>query len=167
MGTRKKTKRARGQSSSPAMQVVDVGNQIWLAGLGALARAQKEGQKLFQSLVTEGRTLQTNTREATEEAITSAIDELRGAITSRTDAVRDKATETWDNVEKIFQSRVQKALQQLGVPTAREINALSRKVDELNRGVQELARARTTERRTTTRKARAATPAHGEQSASV
>ncbi|MET0661108.1 MAG: phasin family protein [Steroidobacteraceae bacterium] len=155
MATRKKSRRARALPKSQQLRVVDFGNQIWLAGLGALARTQKQGPKLFQSLVKEGRTVQSHTREATADAVTNAIDELRDTINSRSEAVRDKTTEAWDNVEKIFQSRVHKVLQQLGVPTAREISSLSRKVDELSRGVHELTRTRAAERRVATRRPRA------------
>ena len=59
-----------------------------------------------------------------------------------TDGVRGKAGETLENLEAIFQSRVQKALQQLGMPTSKEINALSRKVNELNHSVNALTRSR-------------------------
>ena len=161
MGTRKKARRTRSKPKAPAMRVVEMGNQVWLAGLGALARAQKQSPKLFQSLVEEGRSVQSHTREATEEAIDNAISELRSALSTRADLVRDKATETWDNVEKIFQSRVHKALQQLGVPTAREIKALSRKVDELNRSVQMLSRAKA-ERRPASRRPRTTASAQQE-----
>jgi DNA anti-recombination protein RmuC len=55
--------------------------------------------------------------------------------------VKDQATETWDHLEQIFQTRVQRALHQLGMPTAEEITALTRKVDELHTSVEKLARA--------------------------
>ncbi|MET0659243.1 MAG: phasin family protein [Steroidobacteraceae bacterium] len=155
MATRSKSKRSKSGKQGQQLRVIDMGNQIWLAGLGALGRAHNAGPKLFQSLVKEGRALQADTREVTEDTLSHAVGDLREALNVRTDAVRDKATETWDNVEKIFQSRVHKALQQLGVPTAREIAALSRKVDQLNRSVQELARARGGDRRGTARRARA------------
>ena len=103
---------------------IDVGHHIWLAGLGALARAQREGPKLFESLVEEGGSLEERQRA------------------TRAAEVRSKAGETIDNLEAIFQSRVQKALQQLGMPTSKEINALSRKVNELNQSVHALTRSK-------------------------
>jgi len=51
---------------------------------------------------------------------------------------RDQASETWDNLELLFQTRVQRALQQLGIPSGDEIRLLARRVAELNDSVQEL-----------------------------
>jgi len=51
---------------------------------------------------------------------------------------RDQASETWDNLELLFQTRVQGALQQLGIPSGDEIRLLARRVAELNDSVQEL-----------------------------
>jgi DNA anti-recombination protein RmuC len=62
-------------------------------------------------------------------------------VNRRVGSVRNQATETLDNLEKIFQTRVQRALHQLGMPTAEEITALTRKVDELHHSVERLARA--------------------------
>ena len=138
MAASKKGKRRTTKSASAKFDVIDVGNKIWLAGLGALARAQSESPKLFESLVAEGSAFQESARDSTERAFKSAVAEVRGAADDRMSAIRGKANETWDNVEKIFQSRVQKALQQLGMPTSNEIRALTRKVDELTRSVEGL-----------------------------
>jgi poly(hydroxyalkanoate) granule-associated protein len=139
--------------------IVNVGHQIWLAGLGALARAQSEGPKLFESLVEEGSAVHEHRREATQRAVKEAWEGVRGAIDTRTESVRGKASETWDNLEKIFQSRVQKALQQLGVPTTQEIHSLSRKVNELTRSVQELTRHQPRAKSTARRKPGTSPPA--------
>jgi hypothetical protein len=42
----------------------------------------------------------------------------------------------------MFQTRVQRALQQIGVPTSREIEKLSARVDTLNTNIEKLARRR-------------------------
>ena len=69
------------------------------------------------------------------------------------DGVKGQATETWDNLEKIFQTRVQRALHQLGMPTAEEIGALTRKVNELTDSVDRLARAQAPARKAAPAKA--------------
>jgi poly(hydroxyalkanoate) granule-associated protein len=144
MATRKKSKgkRASGEPRGALANVIDVGQQIWLAGLGAVARAQREGPKLFESLVAEGSEFQSDQRENVQERTTDLINNLRSQLDSRTAGVRGKATETIDNLEGILQARVLKALQQLGVPTSHEIDALARKVKELNRSVQALTQAK-------------------------
>lgn len=138
----KKSRRAKAQSPEPKNLFINSAHQIWLAGLGALARAQSEGPKLFQSLVEEGEKIQHRSRDAAQEALANAMKGVRSAIDERVEGARDRASETWDNIEKIFQTRVQKALKQLGVPTASDISALSRKVNDLTESVDHLARKR-------------------------
>lgn len=143
MAARKpKRTRAKAKAAQPKNLFINSAHQIWLAGVGALARAQTEGPKLFQSLVDEGQRVQSRSRDVAEEALTNAMKGMRSAIDDSVEGVRDRATETWDNIEKIFQSRVHKALRQMGVPTSGDISALSRKVDELTQSVDSLARKR-------------------------
>jgi len=127
--------------------------------MGALARAQKEGPRAFESMITEGAGFIDRSRTQAESTLREAITTVQGAVEERMKGTKDQATETWDNLERIFQGRVQKVLQQVGVPTADEIQALMRRVDELNanvvalggrRGAKRPAKGR---RRTATRKA--------------
>jgi poly(hydroxyalkanoate) granule-associated protein len=143
MAARKKGKRKTTSDKGAMAQAIDTGHRIWLAGLGALARTQREGPKLFNTLVEEGREIEQDQRSNAQHLIKGAWRNLRDTVDERTAGVRSKAGETIDNLEEIFQSRVQKALQQLGMPTSHEIGALSRKVNELNRSVQALTRSKT------------------------
>ena len=45
-------------------------------------------------------------------------------------------------LEKMFEQRVSKAIGRLGVPSAKEVRALSRQVSELKASVEKLRRAR-------------------------
>ena len=130
-----KRRRASASKQGAMANVIGVGHQIWLAGIGALARAQHEGPKLFESLAEEGGAIEKRQRTDAKRLVQGAWEGMRETLETRTAEVRGKANETIENLEAIFQSRVQKALQQLGMPTSKEINALSRKVDELNRSV--------------------------------
>lgn len=116
-------------------------NQIWAAGLGALSRAQGGGTKVFEDLVREGSRLQGTAIDTAQRVVMQAFQGAQKKVNRRVGSVKDQATETLDNLEKIFQTRVQRALHQLGMPTAEEITALTRKVDELNESVERLARA--------------------------
>lgn len=142
MAARKKGKRAPAKARGAMANVIGTGHQVWLAGLGAWARAQREGPKLFESLVKEGGAFEHRQRANVRHLAQGALQELRETVDTRTAAVRGKASEALDNLEEIFQTRVQKALQQLGMPTSHEIGALSRKVNELNRSVQALTRGK-------------------------
>jgi len=116
-------------------------HQIWSAGLGAMARAQEGGTKFFEDLVREGSRLQGSALTTAQKVVMQAVQGAQQTVNRRVDGVKGQATETWDNLEKIFQTRVQRALHQLGMPTAEEIGALTRKVNELTESVDRLARA--------------------------
>jgi poly(hydroxyalkanoate) granule-associated protein len=132
-------RRTRGTATQAPATVVEGVQQIWLAGMGAIARAQKEGPAAFQEAVADGFKLLTQSRSSAEKMIRDVFGSAQGSVQSRLDSARDQATETWDNLEVLFQSRVQRALQQIGVPTAEEIRLLTRRVAELNDNVKSLA----------------------------
>ncbi len=116
-------------------------HQIWLAGLGALSRAQAGAPKIFDDLMREGSKLQGGAVDAAQKAVMQAFQGAQKSVNQRVDTVKAQAGETWDSLEKIFQSRVQRAMHQLGMPTAEEITALSRKVEALSASVERLAGA--------------------------
>jgi poly(hydroxyalkanoate) granule-associated protein len=127
-------------------------HQIWRAGLGAMARAQEGGTKFFEDLVREGARLQGGALTTAQKVVMQAFQGAQKTVNRRVGDVRGQATETWDNLEKIFQTRVQRALHQLGMPTAEEIGALTRKVNELTDSVDKLAQAQAPARKDTGRK---------------
>jgi poly(hydroxyalkanoate) granule-associated protein len=116
--------------------VKDSAQQIWLAGLGAFAKAQEEGTKVFDTLVKEGVTMQRKTQAAAGEKISEATSKM----TSMASELQSKATGGWDKLETIFEDRVAKALKKLGVPTAKDLEVLSARIDELNRNMAKAAR---------------------------
>ena len=115
--------------------VKDSAQQIWQAGLGAFTRAQAEGSKAFESLVKEGVSIQRKTQSATEAKISEATSKMSNIATD----ISSKASGQWDKLENIFEERVAKALNKLGVPSAKDINALIERIDELNKAVQKLS----------------------------
>ncbi|WP_196778695.1 phasin family protein [Cognatilysobacter tabacisoli] len=130
--------------------------QVWLAGVGAFSRAQTEGNKLFENLVKEGLNLeQTARRFAGGQA-----EAVRGVVESKVDQARERAVDTWDRLEKVFEDRVQRALVKLGVPGRDDLADLSRQVDaltkELRRQGGNAAAPRASAPRTAARKAPAA-----------
>jgi poly(hydroxyalkanoate) granule-associated protein len=74
-----------------------------------------------------------------ERMIRDAFESAQGSVQSRLGSARDQASETWDNLEALFQSRVQKALQQIGMPNAEEVRLLTKRVAELNESVKALS----------------------------
>jgi poly(hydroxyalkanoate) granule-associated protein len=134
----KKLKSIAGASDKQLAGVVrDSAQQIWLAGLGAFGKAQEEGVKVFDALVREGRTLESRTRKMAETRVGVVGDKVGKAATRAT----EKANETWDRLEQVFEDRVARALNRLGVPTNKDIHALAKRVEDLNETVRRLSAA--------------------------
>lgn len=123
--------------SALAGQVKDSAQQIWLAGMGAFAKAQAEGRQVFEALVKEGASLQKKTQSAAEERIgevTSRMSSMAGDVSSR-------AGQQWDKLESIFEERTAKAMKRLGVPSAKDVAELSARIDELGAKLAKLAKS--------------------------
>ncbi|MBL8378458.1 MAG: phasin family protein [Burkholderiales bacterium] len=127
--------------------------EIWQAGLGAFAKAQSEGTKLFEALVKEGEGLSKKTRGLAE----AKIGEVTGNVTKAATKAQASANEAWDKLEQVFQDRVARAINRLGVPTQRDVQSLAKRVEELTASVQALggkpARAAAAARKAPARKA--------------
>ena len=121
-------------ADSLGQSVLDSAQTIWLAGLGAFSRARTEGDALFEKLVEQGKGLRAKARGAAEEAIQS----VRG----QADAVASQAQGQWDKLEQVFEDRVSRSLNRLGVMTREELDDLSRQVQELNKSVQAMMKAK-------------------------
>ncbi|MEP7042112.1 MAG: phasin family protein [Dokdonella sp.] len=129
---RAKAQEAANEARGVGKTVMDSAQQIWLAGLGAFAKAQEEGGKLFEALVKEGTALDAKTRKFTE----GKVNEARGTVESTIGQVRERSQETWDKLEKVFEDRVARALGRLGIPSQDELKALNARVDDLSREVR-------------------------------
>ena len=112
-----------GKDSQLSATIRESAQQIWLAGLGAFATAQKEGNKVFDALVRQGESIQQKTRKVAEDKVTD---------------MAAKATGTWDKLEQVFENRVARSLHSLGVPTRDDVAALARRVTELKVAVDKL-----------------------------
>ena len=127
---KKSTARKAGTSSSAeglGKTLSESAQQIWLAGMGAFGRAQSEGTKLFEALVKEGLNLEQTARKLAG----GQADAVRDAMETKVGHARERAADTWDRLEKVFEDRVQRAMNKLGVPGRDDLNELSRRVDEL------------------------------------
>jgi poly(hydroxyalkanoate) granule-associated protein len=133
--------------------VKESAQQIWLAGLGAFSKAQEEGGKVFEKLVKEGVSIQRKTQAVAEEKLSEASSRMANMAND----ISSKASGHWDKLENIFEDRVSRALNKLGVPTSKDIDVLVARIDELNRSVAKL-NAKGTATRTTAARKTAARP---------
>jgi poly(hydroxyalkanoate) granule-associated protein len=118
-------------------KIMEIPEQIWQAGLGAFQKAQEQGSKMFETLVKEGSALEAATTKFTNKR----VQEVRGAVESTMNTVKDRASDTWDRLEKVFEDRVSKALGALGIPGRRDLEELSHQVAELQKAISELKKS--------------------------
>ncbi len=101
-------------------EIKDSAHKIWLAGLGALAAAGEEGDKLFRRLVEKGETVEKSGKQ-------------------QVDVAKEKLGAVWSEVESKLDDSVSNVLHRMGVPTRDEIGKLTRRVEDLAAKVEKLA----------------------------
>lgn len=126
---------AKDEDTQLASAVRTSAHQIWQAGLGAFAKAQEEGGRVFSKLVKEGTDLQKRTRSMAEDKVSEATD----TITKVADGVSKQASGSWDKLEQVFEDRVARALGTIGVPTRKDMDALNKRIDQLTKAVAALS----------------------------
>jgi poly(hydroxyalkanoate) granule-associated protein len=120
-----------------ASSVRESAQQIWLAGMGAFAKAQAEGKQRFEALIQEGMSLQKKTHAVAEER----INEVASRMTSMADDAAARAGKQWDRLETIFEERTARAMKKLGVPSAKDFAELKARIEELAVKVERGARS--------------------------
>jgi poly(hydroxyalkanoate) granule-associated protein len=95
--------------------------------MGAFNRAQAEGGKLFEGLGRDGLSLEQTARKLAG----NRANVVRDVVEGRVGQARERAVDTWDKLEKVFEDRVQRALVKLGVPGRDDLNALTHRVERL------------------------------------
>jgi len=135
MMVKKLKKLARGSGDNELTKTVrDSAQQIWLAGLGAWGKTRDEGLKVFNALVKEGKGIEAHTRKLAG----ARVDRVTSQVGRAASEAQARATATWDKLEHVFEQRVARALHRLGVPTSKEIEALTRRVEALTASVEKL-----------------------------
>lgn len=124
------------QAGRFARELGDSAQQVWLAGIGALARAQSEGSRLFEQLAEEGRAVGDGEAAATDSGAAARLEGLRQALDGALGRATAKANEAWDSVGRAFEHRVQQAMKQMDAPTREDLDALGVRIDALTRELQ-------------------------------
>ena len=102
-------------------------HQIWLAGLGAMAKAQEQGSKAIEALVNDGLAFQRKSQAEAQQRLHEATERL----THLASDFGQQTTVRVDRLEHLFEDRVAKALQRLGMPTLYDLQALTERVAQL------------------------------------
>lgn len=109
-------------SESDRQDLRDALNQVYLAGLGALAQAEQEGSKLFQRLARRGETY--------AGPVARQLQAVRSELESR--HAGSASAPTGDALAKALAA----ALRVLGVPTREEFEALKASIDKLSAALE-------------------------------
>jgi len=101
--------------------------QVWLAGLGAIAKAQEQGSKAIEALVNDGLAFQRKSQAEAQQRLQEATERLSHMASD----FGQQATGRVDKLEHLFEDRVAKALHRLGMPTLLDIQMLNDRVAQL------------------------------------
>ncbi|MFC5694118.1 phasin family protein [Pseudomonas sp. GCM10022186] len=130
------------ESKSTVLADVKVyARKIWLAGLGAYAKAGAEGVDYFKELVKTGEGVEKQGKKLVDEQVEAAnsqFDSVKSSVTG----VKEKVELQLDKIEKAFDNRVASALNRIGIPSRQDVEALSAKLDELSALLEHVARTK-------------------------
>lgn len=113
-------------------------HQVWLAGLGAMAKAQEQGSKAMETLLNDGLAFQRKSQAEAQQRLQEATERLSHMASD----FGQQATGRVDKLEHLFEDRVAKALQRLGMPSMLDIQLLNERVAQLESQVAALQAAR-------------------------
>ena len=132
------TSKSSPQKASPAQSTDQAfappAQQVWLAGLGAMAKAQEQGSKAMEALLSDGLAFQRKSQAEAQQRLQEATERL-GHLASD---FGQSASGRVDKLEHLFEDRVAKALHRLGMPSLLDIQMLSERVAQLESQVQAL-----------------------------
>ena len=121
--------------------VIETAKSLFLAGLGLIALAKKEGEKLLQD---SEKTLKTLAKEGEkfekdlEKQAKTTVNKVTKKAEGRLQAVRKNVEKTFSKAEKIVEKRVEKTMENIGVPTVDDIKKLDRRIAELQKEIKNL-----------------------------
>jgi poly(hydroxyalkanoate) granule-associated protein len=127
MASSKDTPQKTHPKSHAPDSVTPPAQHVWLAGLGALAKAQQEGSKAMEALVNDGLAFQRKSQSEAQQRLQEATERLSHLTTN----FGQPASGRVDKLEHLFEDRVAKALHRLGMPSLLDIQMLNDRVTQL------------------------------------
>ncbi|MBX8486098.1 phasin family protein [Pseudomonas cichorii] len=123
-------KKVEDEQATAFSEVKLYARKIWLAGLGAYAKANQEGTEYVKELIKTGEKVEKDAKKAVDEkleAANSEIDSIKGEVSG----VKGRVEAQFDKIESAFDRRVAKGLNRIGIPSKHDVETLSAKLDEL------------------------------------
>ena len=144
-------------------------DNVFLAGLGAFANAQKMGSETFESLVKDGEKFRKEASKKTEKLIDDVQDsvrEMRDDAEERAEGLLDRVRDRskLNKLQSAFDKRVADAMDRMNVPSKNDIDKINRKLNKILKSVEAqtkkpAAKKKTASKKATTKKTAATKPA--------
>lgn len=115
------------ERKSAAKAIADSAQQIWLAGLGAFAKAQAEGSRLFDQLIVDGAELEKRTRKYTHEHLASLRDQMEGTV----QRLRSSGQASMKKIQGLVDARVAQAVERMAVPSREDFETLMAQMESM------------------------------------
>lgn len=112
---------------------------------GRIAELRANALGAVDKIVKQGAALQSKARKlavAKAKEARAAVLDAKDTVTARAGEARSRTMDAVSRLERVFENRVSNAISKLGVPTARDVRALSRQVAQLQHSVDQLRRSR-------------------------
>lgn len=97
--------------------------KIWLAGLGALARAENEGEEWLESLMKDGERYEADKKDDLDQALLS--------MTERVKEGQQRVRQKVSHIEQTFESKISDALGRMGMVSKEELSQLHERLATL------------------------------------
>lgn len=140
MASSKHPKSPADSASDAVERVIPPTQQVWLAGLGAMAKAQEQGSKAIEALLSDGLAYQRKSQAQAQQRLQEATERLSHMASD----LGQNASVRVDKLEHLFEDRVAKALHRLGMPSLVDIQMLSERVLQLEAQLQALGQPKQT-----------------------
>ena len=159
-----------GKAKQKATEFTHQLENVFLAGLGALANAQKMGGETFDALVKDGEKFRKEASKKTDKM----IDDVQKNVRGMSEGAQDKAEGLLDRVrdrtnitklQSAFDKRVADAMDRLNVPSKNDIDKINRKLDKILRAIESTAKPAAKKKTATKRKTAAPKKAAAEKPA--
>ena len=108
------------QNTEVLEHIEDSAHRIWLAGLGAFYKAEKEGEKLFDSLVKQG---------------ASVEEQYRAHLIGSVKKAASTTASTIELMEQMFEKRMAEAIARVPAPAAESMDAVVKQMNELRSSI--------------------------------
>lgn len=126
-------------------QVAESAQKVWLASLGAVAKAQANSGKIVESLADQAGVLVAEGKKIEARVMSAASAKAKEAQAAAKSFAKTKSAETAQTLGKlegVFEERVSKTLNTFGIPSSKQVRELIVRMEELQSSLNQLKRAR-------------------------